>query len=368
MASNVFYVVMTCGVSMALTFMMMPVLLRICKKKGLYDLPDARKVHHCAVPRLGGLLFLPAASVAFVLAMVLDAGGVGGWLTFRNSTLLMAVGVFLIYIIGLVDDLVGMKATHKFMVQFVAALVMPFCGLIINNFYGLFGIYELSFWVSYPLTVFVILLIINSINLIDGIDGLASGLSVCILSSFIYYFIRMDNTFVYAIVSAGVLGSVLAFFCFNMFGSVKNNTKIFMGDSGSLFLGYVLAYLSIKHEMNNPYYLPYRSDALLVSCTLMLIPTFDLVRVALGRLFRGKPIFGADKTHIHHRVMDAGFTMHQTWGIIIALYFFFGMMNYLLNDLNVAHTWIFILDVAVYMLFHAGLRLMAVHRRQGEAS
>lgn len=363
MASNVFYVVMTCGVSMALTFLMMPVLLRICKEKGLYDLPDERKVHHNAIPRLGGLLFLPASLVAFVLALVLDAGGIGGRLTLRNSTLLMAVGVFLIYIIGIVDDLMGMKATHKFIVQLIAAMVMPFCGLLINNFYGLFGVYELSFWFSYPLTVFVILLIINSINLIDGIDGLASGLSLCMLVSFIYYFIRIEYTFVYAILSAGVFGTVFAFFCFNMFGSVEKNTKIFMGDSGSLFLGYVLAYLSIKHEMNNVDLLPYRSDALLVSYTLMLIPTFDLVRVALGRLFCGKPVFGADKTHIHHRVMDAGFTMHQAWAIIISLYFFFCLMNYLLDYLNMAYTWIFVLDVVVYVLFHAGCSLLIAHRR-----
>lgn len=364
MANNVLYVVMTCGVSMALTFLMMPVLLRICREKGLYDLPNERKVHHQAIPRLGGLLFLPSALIAFALAVVIDAGKVGGWLTFRSSTLVMAVGVFLIYIIGIVDDLVGMKATHKFAVQLIAAMAMPFCGLLINNFYGMFGLYELPFWFSYPLTVFVILLIINSINLIDGIDGLASGLSVCILASFIYYFMQMESTFVYVIVAAGLLGSVFAFFCFNMFGSVKNNTKIFMGDSGSLFLGYVLAYLSIKHEMNNIAVLPYRSDALLISYTLMLVPTFDLVRVALGRLFRGKPIFGADKTHIHHRVMDAGCTMHQAWGVIIGLHFMFCLMNYLLADLNVAYTWIFVLDVLGYMFFHVGCSLLIAHRRQ----
>lgn len=364
MLNDLCYVVLTGVVSMVLTFVFMPVLLKICKDKGLYDMPNERKVHHNAIPRLGGLLFLPASLVAFALAVVVDAGGVGGWLTFRSSTLVMAVGVFLIYIIGLVDDLVGMKATHKFAVQFIAAVAMPFCGLLINNFYGLFGLYELPFWFSYPLTVFAILLIINSINLIDGIDGLASGLSVCILAAFIYYFMQVQYTFVYAIVASGLLGTVFAFFCFNMFGKVENNTKIFMGDSGSLFLGYVLAYLSIKHEMNNVAILPYRSDALLISYTLMLIPTFDLVRVALGRLFHGKPIFGADKTHIHHRVMDAGFTMHQAWVIIIGLHFFFCLMNYLLADLHVAYTWIFVLDVAVYMLFHAGCSLLATYHRR----
>lgn len=364
MINVIWYVAAACGVSMVLTFAAMPVLLKICRVKGLYDHPDGeRKVHHVAVPRLGGLLFLPASLVAFTLMFLLEQGA-GERLTLRSSTVVMAVGVFLIYIIGLVDDLVGMKAWHKFAVQLVAALAMPFCGLLINNFYGLFGLYDLPFWFSYPLTVFTILLIINSINLIDGIDGLASGLSVCILASFIYYFLQMENTFVYAIVAAGLLGTVLAFFCFNMFGSIRSNTKIFMGDSGSLFLGYVLAYLAIKYEMNNPAILPYRSDALLISCTLVLIPTFDLVRVALGRLFRRRPVFGADKTHIHHRIMEAGFTMHQTWGIIIGLHFFFCLVNWLLAYLNVSYTYIFAADVLLFMLFLKACALLAEHRRQ----
>lgn len=367
MESDVLYVVMSCVVSMVLTFMVMPFLLRFCKEKKLYDVPNERKVHQNAIPRLGGLLFLPASLIAFALAVVLDSGGVGSWLIFRSSTLVMAVGIFLIYIVGVVDDLMGMKAIHKFAVQLLAALAMPFCGLFINNFYGLFGFYELSFWFSYPLTVFVILLIINSINLIDGIDGLASGLSVCILTSFIFHFMQTEYTFVYAIVAAGVLGTVFAFFCFNMFGSVKNNTKIFMGDSGSLFLGYVLAYLSIKYEMNNEAILPYRSDALMVSFTLMLIPTFDLVRVALGRLLRKKPIFGADKTHIHHRVMEAGCTMHQAWWVIIGLHFFFCLVNYFLIYVDMSYTWIVLLDVLLYMLFHVVCNLVISHRCQVRA-
>ena len=169
------------------------------------------------------------------------------------------------------DDLVGMKAGHKFAVQLVAALLMPFCGLLVNNFYGLFGLHELPVWFSYPFTVFVILLVVNSINLIDGIDGLASGLCICILAAYVFLYLQMERTFVYALVASGLLGSLVAFFFFNMWGKAEKGTKTFMGDSGSLFLGYAIAYLSIKYATNNLAVLPYRDDALLISYTLLVV-------------------------------------------------------------------------------------------------
>lgn len=316
---------------------------------------------HCnAVPRLGGLLFMPSMLVGLALTLFLSADG--GVLSLKVSTIAMAVGAFLIYIIGAVDDLIGMKANHKFAVQLAAALLMPFCGLLINNFYGLFGLYELPFWFSYPFTVFVILLIVNSVNLIDGIDGLASGLCICILMVYIFLFLQMERTNAYALVASGLLGSLLAFFRFNMWGSAERGTKTFMGDSGSLFLGYVVAYLSIKYATCNPAVLPYRPEALLVSFTLLVIPTFDVIRVALWRIYRHRPIFEADKTHIHHMVMDAGFTMRQTWCVIMGLFVFFCMLNGLLYAAGVGDTWIVLLDVFCFCLFHAVMYVRASRR------
>lgn len=351
-----YYLIYAIVIGMVMTFVAMPFLLSFCRKRGYYDLPGGRKVHHCAIPRLGGLLFMPSMLVALVAVLLLSSQGV---LTLKVSSLAMAVGAFLIYIIGTVDDLVGMKANHKFAVQLVAALLMPFCGLLINNFYGLFGWYELPVWFSYPFTVFVILLVVNSINLIDGIDGLASGLCICILSAYIFLFLQMDSTFVYALVASGLLGSLLAFFYYNMWGSTEKGTKTFMGDSGSLFLGYVIAYLSIKYATDYPSVLPYRADALLISYTLLIVPTFDVIRVALFRLYRGKPIFEADKTHIHHIVMAAGCSMHQAWAVIVGLFFFFCGLNALLCVWGFSDTWIVILDVVAFCLFHVAMCLCA---------
>ena len=178
MSEDICSIIMAALVAMGITFVVMPFLLVFCRKRGYYDLPGGRKVHDCAVPRLGGLLFMPSMLVALVSVLILSSSWWQGVLTLRVSSVAMAVGAFLIYIIGIVDDLVGMKAGHKFAVQLVAALLMPFCGLLVNNFYGLFGLHELPVWFSYPFTVFVILLVVNSINLIDGIDGLAAGFSM----------------------------------------------------------------------------------------------------------------------------------------------------------------------------------------------
>ncbi len=360
-----YFVILAALVAMGVTFWIMPLLLKFCRAKGYYDFPNGRKVHHCAVPRVGGLVFMPAMLVGLAVALFFYAeDGLEGVLSLRVSSVMVTVGAFLVYIIGTVDDMVGMKANHKFMVQLVAALLMPFCGLFINNFYGMFGLYELPLWFGYPFTVFVILLIVNSINLIDGIDGLASGLCICILVAFVYLYLRMDITMIYAIGISALLGSLAAFFCFNMWGNAEKGTKTFMGDSGSLFLGYALAYLSTKYATYNPSVQPYNESALLVSYTLLIVPTFDAIRVSLFRLYRRRPVFGADKTHIHHVVMEAGFTMHQTWLVIMALFFYFCILNVAMYKAGVGQTWIVFADLLSFVLFNVFMYRRIARRRE----
>ena len=344
--------------------MAMPFLLKYCRVKGLYDMPDARKVHKNAVPRLGGIVFMPAMLVGLLLYFCIDSNGFQGHFTLRTSSVLMAVGALLIYIIGILDDLICLKAIHKFMIQFVAAAVLPFCWLHINNFYGLFGLYELPFWFSYPFTIFVILLVVNSINLIDGIDGLASGLCICILAVYVYLYLQMDFTILYAAGAAGLLGTLLIFFGYNVFGNAQKHTKIFMGDSGSLFLGYALSYLSIKFAMCNPAVMPYRDYALLLPYTLLIVPTFDVVRVAIARKLAGKAMFDPDKTHIHHKVMDAGFNMRQALCIILCLFFLFCIINYTLYVYEIPATLIVVVDVLIFTSFIILMNKLAEIRRK----
>lgn len=363
MTEELFSVLISGVAGMVAAGIAMPFLLKYCKLKGLYDVPDARKVHKNAIPRLGGIVFMPAMLVGLLFYMFIYSNGFQGYFMLRTSSVLLGIGAVLIYIIGVVDDVIGMKATHKFLIQLVAALILPFCWLHINNLYGLFGLYDLPLWFSYPLTVFVILLIVNSVNLIDGIDGLASGLCICILTAYVYLYMQMEFTMIYAGATAGLIGALLVFFYYNVFGKASKGKKTFMGDSGSLFLGYALAYLTIKFTMNNPVVMPYRSYALLLAYTLLIVPTFDVIRVAVCRLLQGKPMFSPDKTHIHHKVMAAGFNMHQALVIILALFAFFCALNYLLYDCCVGATWIVVIDVVVFTLFHAVMNMLAKFRQ-----
>ena len=245
----IIYLLIAWTISFGLTAVLMRPLLRLCKRRGMYDLPDERKVHHRGIPRLGGVLFMPAmligAAGTIVVQMLADYRG---FPMLSVSVCVVFVGMFLIYLIGLLDDLFGLKASLKFLIQLLVSLFLPFCGLYMHNLYGLFGLYELPGWACYPLTVFVSLLIVNAINLIDGIDGLASGLSMVAVVAFGVLFFSHEMYY-YALYCAALVGTVAAFFLYNMFGDVNKSTKTFMGDTGSLTLGYALTFLSIRYMM-----------------------------------------------------------------------------------------------------------------------
>lgn len=333
--------------SFVLGVIITPRLVRLCIRKNWTDIPNHRKVHNRPIPRLGGLIFLPCAALSFAIPMLVFNFLTQGDITIHFSTICMVLGASAIYLVGLVDDIQELRANTKFVIQFVAALIFPLCNLLINDLHGFLGIHEMPYFVSYPLTVFVILLITNSINLIDGIDGLASGLSIFILSSFIYLFYQKGQ-FNFALIAAATLGTVISFFCYNVWGHVGRN-KIFMGDSGSLFLGYVISYLCIKYQMDD-HYIFYDEGALLTSFTLVIIPTFDVIRVALTRRLHGIDIFTPDKTHIHHHFMAMGLDMHQTLISILLLFMGLCGFNYLLFEMEIPVECIVLGDVIFYSL------------------
>ena len=336
-------------VSAVTAYLIMPWLLRLCKRRGLYDMPNERKVHHNKIPRLGGVLFMPCTMMGMTVALLAMLYLGVELPNFTLSTILILIGIFLIYLIGLLDDILGLPAKFKFLIQFIASLFLPLCNLYFNNLYGFMGIHEIPMWVGYPLTIFICLLVVNSINLIDGIDGLASGLSLIALGAFSFLFYQLEALH-YAIFSMGLMGAVVVFFYFNMFGKVEKMTKTFMGDTGSLILGYSLSYLAIKLAMDNDAVLPYRPSALLMSFTLLLIPTFDLIRVALFRLKNGVSIFHADKTHIHHKFLAAGYSMRVSLLCILGLEMAYCLVNGALFSLGVSFSVIFCLDVVLFTL------------------
>lgn len=342
-------------------FVIIPLVLRFCKKKGLYDQPDIRKIHHKAVPRLGGISFLPSMLLASLVVLV---AGDHYMEKHQVSLSLWSVCFFcslmIIYCVGIVDDLVGLGARTKFAAQIVAATLLPLSGLYINNLYGFCGLNEIPFAAGAPLTIFIIIFTCNAINLIDGIDGLSAGLSLIALTGFLVCFMR-EGMFVYSILIAGLMGVLVPFLYFNIWGKAEKNTKIFMGDSGSLTLGFILGFLFVKFTMDNPNVAPFRLDSMMLSYTLLIVPVYDVVRVSLVRMCHGAPIFQADKNHIHHKLMRAGMNQHQALLSILSLAVGYMLLNLLLwsfCNLSV----IIVVDIVVWMIFHWLLNKVILRR------
>ena len=344
------YLLIAFAISFVFSMLGTPLIIKLCDIHELYDQPNARKVHKQAIPRLGGTLFLPSMAVGVTTTLLIIYKDVHQGMEVYISSIMIAVGALLIYLIGILDDLKGMKAIIKFVIQSIAALLFPLCNLMISNLHGLFGIYEIPLWVSYLLTVFVILLIVNAINLIDGIDGLASSLAFLILLAFTYLYHELDST-LFSLISISLAGALLAFFLFNFYGQAEK-LKIFMGDSGSLFLGYVIAYLAIKYQMSHEQrLLPNPDESMLFSFSLVFIPCIDVIRVALQRIYKKKYIFDADKTHIHHLIMQMGLSMHQTLAVILLLFLSLCLINYGLYVGSTNLTIIALVDISAYLIF-----------------
>lgn len=350
MENHIILVLSAFIISTVCGFIIIPYIINFCIKKKIYDIPNARKVHKNAIPRLGGICFLPCTLIAFIFGIsMLDYLTGRQQFTVGTWSVMFLISLSLIYIIGIVDDIVGVRPRTKFAVQIIAASLLPISGLYINNFYGMFGIYEVPFWIGAPLTVFALVFIDNAMNLIDGIDGLSGGLALLSLTGFLLCFIH-EGIYTYAILIAGLMGVLTAYLYFNIWGKAEKGHKIFMGDSGSLTLGFILGFLLIKFAMHNPNVMPYRNNSLLITYTLLIVPCFDVVRVIITRLKNHYPIFKADKNHIHHKLMRAGMTQHQALVTILLLAVAFVVINTAMRP-ELRSDLVVLIDIIVYTAF-----------------
>ena len=333
-----------------------PNILLVSFRKRLFDVPDERKVHNALVPRLGGLSFFPVIlfCVCCFIGLRLLLGGPLDQLlppAMTAELLLFTAGLTLLYIVGVADDLIGVRYSKKFVVQLLTALMLPLSGLYINNLYGLFGIHVLSPLIGVPLTLVLVVFITNAINLIDGIDGLASGLSMVALAVFGGLFV-WNNWWVYALVAFVSIGVLIPFFSYNVFGNASRGRKIFMGDTGSLMLGYLLSLFTVRYCM-------YTGDALaepsgspvLVAFSVLLVPSLDVIRVVLHRVRNGRNPFLPDKNHIHHKFLAMGFTPRTAMVTILLMSACFCAFNLLtVHWLN--NTLVFVIDIVAWTLLN----------------
>lgn len=342
------YIVATFVASLVCGFVCIPLIIKFCKKNHLYDTTDARKIHKDNIPRLGGLCFTPSMAIAClgtIMAFNLSEPR-HDEITISLWSAAFIVSILIVYACGFVDDIVGLTPIAKFTFQLVAALILVMAGLYVNDLHGFLGIHEVPFVVGLPLTMFLIVFIDNAFNLIDGIDGLAAGLSLIALAGFLVCF-AIDGLPIFCILIAGLMGVLLSFMYFNVFGKVCQSTKIFMGDSGSLTIGFFIGFLFVKLVMNDDYAHKLTTDRLLIALSLIAVPLLDTMRVIVSRMVHHAGIFTADKNHLHHKLLRAKLSQRQALLVILAMALGLIFLN-LVASPQLPITAIAILDVVVF--------------------
>lgn len=302
-----------------------PFVKKLAFKIGAMDRPNQRKVHHKIMPRLGGL----AIYISFMLGMLLID-------TSKSVHIPLLVGSFVIIVAGILDDVFELSARVKLMFQIVAALIVILWGgaevSFINLPFG--GRVDFGFF-TIPVTLLWIVGITNAINLIDGLDGLAAGVSSIALITISGMAILMGNTYVIAI-SSIVLVSTLGFLFYNFYPA-----KIFMGDTGALFLGYMISVMSLLGFKN------VTLISFIVPVLILGVPISDTFFAILRRFLNKQPLSAPDKSHLHHCLLKAGFTHRQTVLIIYAIAAFFGLSALIFSQ---AKIWGSILLIVVILL------------------
>lgn len=358
-------------ISVSLGMVIIPRILVISHKKRLYDVPDARKVHTMPVPRLGGLSFFPVILMSMFLVIGFrlyfwDVNVSGLSFNMLYEYLFLFVGMTLLYLVGVCDDLVGVGYRYKFAVQIAAAFLLVLSGNWFDSFGGLFGIYSVPVWVGVPFTVFIVVYITNAINLIDGIDGLASGLC-CIALSVLSVIFFLRGQYVYALLAICTLGILMPFWCYNVFGNANRGHKLFMGDAGSLTLGYVISFLIIHMSVTNEVSPTLSNPYMVIAFSTVLVPLLDVIRVVLHRLREHKNPFLPDKNHFHHKLLRTGMRVRMVMVCIIAISAFFILLNSSLAW-RVDITYLFFLNLFCWSILHVGLNGLIKRNRERKES
>lgn len=276
------------------TLICIPLIISLIKKYRLFDVPNARKEHAAPIPTMGGIAIVAGMLMALFL-----------WFPFRNqiAQVCFFFSIAVLFGLGIMDDLKDLSAKYKFIIQIGLATLIALSGIRITSFEGLLGIYELPISAQYTFTVLAIVGITNAFNLIDGIDGLAGGLGFMSLVT-LGIFLSMSGDVNTALIAFSLAGGILAFLYFNF-----NPARIFMGDTGSLVLGFVTAVLCIRLMQINAFNVnSIVPHAPMFVLGITLIPVFDTIRVFTLRIWKGGSPFSPDKTHIHHILTNQGFS------------------------------------------------------------
>jgi UDP-GlcNAc:undecaprenyl-phosphate/decaprenyl-phosphate GlcNAc-1-phosphate transferase len=350
-------VLLTASVSFIISFLAIPVILQIADQKKLYDVPDERKVHTHPVASLGGVGIFGG----FLLASLLSIQG-----HLNPEFQYFFAAALVIFFLGLKDDLIVLSASKKFVGQMVAASILIHLGGIrLDSMHGLFGFDQLPEAFALALSYLTIIVVINSFNLIDGVDGLATSLGIFTMLIFGTYFFVIGHQ-AYALLAFALTGSLVAFLIFN-----HNPAKIFMGDSGSLMIGLVNAILVIKfiNVASQPSVLLPIESAAAVGFAILIVPLLDTLRVFAIRIFNGRSPFTPDRNHVHHLLLGWGLGHTAVTVTCVAINISFVMLAYLGRSLGSTSLLLMMLTLSFtglgLLYYRKPLRTMVVAKSMG---
>lgn len=300
-----------------------PRIIYISKKKRIFDLPDNdRKIHSSVIPNLGGVAIYLGFSV--ISSLFIDRA-------FQQWNYIIAATLIL-FITGIKDDLINVNPAKKLIAQLAASVIIAcLADIRLDNLHGFLGIAEMPYWLSLSITIVGCTFVSNAFNLIDGIDGLAATIAI-ISTLFLGIAFGMIHNYSAACISFSLMGAIAGFLMFNY-----QPAKIFMGDSGSLVIGFMIAVLaiiltdSVRHfEGNVLFHTP--KSVLLGALSLLFLPVFDTFRVFITRIAKGHSPFSADRTHLHHFLLDMGFSHAKTVMILAVTSLSIIAVSFLIQD------------------------------------
>ena len=326
-----FYFKMILGfaLSFLITYLAIPTIIKISRRKNLMDEPGARSSHLRKIPNLGGIaVFFSLGVCAPIFAYEL----------FDRYKFLFASFIILFFV-GVMDDIMVLRAYKKLIAQIlVSALMVIGSDVRIRSLFGLFGVDEINYYFSILFSIVTFIILINAFNLIDGIDGLAGGYTVVTSALFGISFFRLgSNNDPLVILCAIIIAATVGFLIYNL--SNKRSNKIFMGDTGSMILGFLLAFTGISfidiliEKKEAVFY--HLQSAPVIAVAILILPIVDTITVIITRLYHGKSVMSPDKNHIHHKLLNLGLTHRRSTAYIITYFLFIIFVAYFLRHIDV---------------------------------
>ncbi|MCB9203295.1 MAG: undecaprenyl/decaprenyl-phosphate alpha-N-acetylglucosaminyl 1-phosphate transferase [Flavobacteriales bacterium] len=332
-----------CTLSYILTWLSIPKIIRVSIRKHLVANPEKRSSHTFKIPNLGGV----GMFYGIIISVSIFSNDVFNYVFLLPS-------MFILFFTGVMDDILVISPKKKLYAQILTATLISVGSQIrIDNFFGVLGIYEINYYISILFTISVVIFIINSFNLIDGIDGLAGGIGIIASVSFAVAFYKLGSSmYEYAVFCLITAASLLAFLYFNL----SKRYKVFMGDTGSLLIGFILSFFMIRFldlfiNRGDSVVLYHLQTAPAICVAIFIIPISDTLSVILIRLLNGKRPFQADKNHIHHRYLDLGLTHKQTSLVLLSFNVLIIIICYICRHMNVNILLIGILILGFFVSF-----------------